>query len=316
MNILKKIKRHAAVATGNFESMFKNTAEIPPLPAATASLMLEINKPNPDFNKLETILSSTPGLTAKIIKTVNSSLYSIRNPITNIQHAISMLGIKRIRELIVAYTVMNSLPVPDSDLFNHEAIWADSLIIALFAKSFANKILPEKADEAFVASLLSDLALPILLTIWEEYYSPILSEWHQSDKRLSEIEREHFKWDHAQAGAWIVKSWNFSDELICYIGSHNLEIDDLKENELSDTIVLPIAISSMIGSCIKSERLNTQPFIDEVIHTLKYTSSELIALVEKIKQDFNGIRNLFNLPEKNANEIFDNIIQTAENKEE
>ena len=56
MNILKKIKRHAAVATGNFESMFKNTDDIPSLPAITVRLIQEINKPDPDYNKLETML--------------------------------------------------------------------------------------------------------------------------------------------------------------------------------------------------------------------------------------------------------------------
>jgi hypothetical protein len=33
-------------------------------------------------------------------------------------------------------------------------------------------------------------------------------EWNQSARRLSEIEHEHFGWDHAQAGAWIIHNSN------------------------------------------------------------------------------------------------------------
>ena len=42
MNILTKIRRHAAIASGNFASMFKG-AEISAPPTALARLVAEIN---------------------------------------------------------------------------------------------------------------------------------------------------------------------------------------------------------------------------------------------------------------------------------
>ena len=170
MNILQKIKRHAAVATGNFETIFQNTADIPPLPAATAQLLTELNSPDPDFNRLERILISTSGLAAKIIKTVNSSLFSLRNPVSDIRHTISLLGIKQIRELAIAYALIETLPVPKNNFFDYEALWTDSLIMAILAKEFATKCFPSKTEETFIAALLSDIALPVLLTIWSDYY--------------------------------------------------------------------------------------------------------------------------------------------------
>ena len=83
-----------------------------------------------------------------------------------------------------------------------------------------------------------------------------------SEERLSDIERRHFRWDHAQAGAWIVKTWNFSEEMICYIGAHNLAFDKIKECELDDTIVLPVAMSSVAPSILNPDSVRMETFVD------------------------------------------------------
>ena len=87
MGILGKIKRHAAVATGNFESMFKDTVEIPPLPTAAARLVAEFNRPEPEIERLDTMLSSLPDLAATLIvsiaadcfKTGMASMFALRD---------------------------------------------------------------------------------------------------------------------------------------------------------------------------------------------------------------------------------------------
>ncbi len=49
MGIFAKIRRHAAVAGGDFASMFKDV-EIPLLPAAVTRLIAEINQPEHDID--------------------------------------------------------------------------------------------------------------------------------------------------------------------------------------------------------------------------------------------------------------------------
>lgn len=84
MGFLTKIRRHAAVATGDFAVMFKDV-EIPPLPAAITRLITEINQPEPDIERLAKLISSSAGLAAKVIKTVNSALYALRTPVTSVK---------------------------------------------------------------------------------------------------------------------------------------------------------------------------------------------------------------------------------------
>ena len=211
---------------------------------------------------------------------------------------------------------MDALPKPKGKLFDQEALWVDSLIMAILAKSFTKRFLPGQEEEAFVSALLSDLALPVLLLSWEEYYSPIIDEWQSRSERLSEIERKHFGWDHGQAGAWIVKSWNFSEEMICYIGAHNLTYEGLKDYKLEDTIALPIALSSMAPSVLKPDPERSDTFVNTTIQVLRITPSDLIEAVKEVKESFHEVRKLFELPVRNSDQIFYDLTQATEDKGE
>jgi HD-like signal output (HDOD) protein len=90
MGIFQKIRRHAAIAGGDFNAIFKGI-DIPPLPLAVQRLITEINKDDPDLDELAKLISSATGIAAKVIKTVNSSYYSPRSPVTQIKQAAMFL---------------------------------------------------------------------------------------------------------------------------------------------------------------------------------------------------------------------------------
>ncbi len=200
LNFIDKIRRHAAVAKGNFSSMF-GKIEIPPLPAAVSRLVTEIGKEEPDIRLLGQMVAATPEVSMKILQMVNSALFFLPNPVNSVTHAVTLLGLKRIRPLILSFATAHSLPTPPGELFDHQAFWSDSLLKALIARALADIHCPDEREDAFTAMLLADIALPVLLTSWSEYYQPVVSRWHGAGERLSSLERESFQWDHAQAGA-------------------------------------------------------------------------------------------------------------------
>jgi HD-like signal output (HDOD) protein len=111
MGLFDKIRRHAAVARGDFDTMFKGV-DIPPLPAAVSQLLREINKPDPDINQLVKLISASPEIAAKTIQTVNSSLFSLRLPVADVKRAVTLLELKDIRSIALAYATMETLPKP------------------------------------------------------------------------------------------------------------------------------------------------------------------------------------------------------------
>jgi HD-like signal output (HDOD) protein len=291
--------------------MFKDVEKIPPFPAAAARLISEINNTEPDIGRLVKVISSAPSISAKVIQTVNSSLFALKFPVTDIQHAVTLLGLKYIREIAFTYVVMDALPEPKEGLFDHESFLADSLIAAMLAKEFARICFKEQEDVAFTASLLADIALPVLLSSWQEYYEPIIAEWKTSPERLSEIERRHFGWDHGQAGAWIAKSWGFPEEMVCYIASHNLSRDHIRDVGLEDTVVVPMAIAAMASNLLKSDLNSSKKVVETAVSILPIIPSKIIEAVEGIKISFEEMRKLFGLADRNVEIILDDMIAEA-----
>jgi HD-like signal output (HDOD) protein len=306
MGLLQKIRRHAAVASGNFEAMFSGV-DIPPLPLAVQRLISEINKEHPDIDELTKMISSAASIAANVIKTANSSYYSPRTPVTEIRQAVMFLGLKNIRSMTTAYAVMDALPKPRANVFDHEAFWIDSLLRAVLARGFASNTMKDRSAEVFTVSLISDIAIPVLLSVWSEYYSPVVVEWQNSPKRLSQIEREHFGWDHAQAGAWMVQSWGFPDELICCIGSHNLTLAEIEKLGLTNTIVAPMAIAALSSSVLKANTERNKATYQEAFRVMGISREEYTATLSAVKKELNETLSLFKLSDRGAFYILDQL---------
>jgi len=311
MGFFDKIRRHAAVARGDFATMFKNV-EIPPLPAAVNQLLSEINKADPDINRLVKLISASPEITAKTIQTVNSSLYSPRLPVADVKRAVTLLGLKNIRSIALAYATMDSLPKPPGNLFDHSAFWSDSLLQATLSRAFSQRNFSSQLEEVFTASLLADLAIPVLLCVWREYYQPVIEEWNQSARRLSEIEREHLGWDHAQAGAWIMQTWEFPEEMVCYLGLHNISMEKISESGLEDTIVVPMAVAAMTPSVMKPDAVFSRLTFQSAVKWLSIDSHEFVDCIVEVKESLGEILDLFGLSDRHALRILEDLVAVAQ----
>jgi HD-like signal output (HDOD) protein len=296
LKLFTRIRRHAAISTGNFESLFRNI-KIAPLPVAIARLLEEINKPEPDLEQIGLLIGALPEISTQVLKTVNSSLFNLRSPVLSIQHAVSLLGLDHIRSVTLSFAAVRGVPRPTVQLFDHQAFWADSLVRALVARNLSGRYCPEQRDDAFTAMLIADVALPVLLSSWTEYYQPVVREWLSSGDRLSEIEQQHFGWNHAQAGAWILQQWNFPEQLVCFVGIHNAGMDCIADLHLQETIALPLMTASLLPSSLqhREESARASGFVSEAMHHFSLSFQEITELIEETEKGFLDIYELMGL---------------------
>jgi HD-like signal output (HDOD) protein len=277
---------------GSFSSMLKNV-EIPPLPTVAAQLIAELNKVEPDIEKLSKILSSAPEVSAKILQTVNSAFYGLKVKVNNVKHAVALLGINQIRAIGYVYAVKEALPLPSDDFFDQESFWIDSLLKAMLARSLATRFYPKEAENIFTAALLCDIALPVLLVCWGDYYKPVIEEWEWSRSRLSELEREHFGWDHSQAGAWMAKHWNFSEELTTLIGTHSMPISKCQEMQLQNTLAAPIVVSMLLPSILKPSLPRSLYMVKVAVEFFNIRYIDFMKIFREAAQGLEDVQHIF-----------------------
>lgn len=311
IKFLEKIRRHASIASGDFGALFQGV-HIPPLPAAAARLVQEINRPEPDIAYTTKLISVSPELAAKVIQTINSSLYSLRSPVLSIRHAISLMGISHLRPIVLAYTLRSAIPAPSGGLFDRDGFWSDSLLRATLGHALARRVRPGEEDSAFTALLIADLALPVLLEHWSEYYRPVVAAWRKTHHRLADIEQAQFRWDHAQAGAWILQSWQFPEELVCMVGFHHRDPDELGACDLADTLAPVLTAAAWVPSCLRPDRERVHAFYESVRASFDTPAGALAETLSDARESFEELRQIFDLPPALTDEVWRELDMAAD----
>ena len=163
--------------------------------------------------------------------------------------------------------------------------------------------------------LLDDISFPILLTAWREYYEPVIEKWRKSPARLSEIERESLGWDHAQASAWITHSWGLPEDMVCFMGAHNLPWKKMEELDLAGTVATAPWVASFLPSILKLEPGRTAQMISEAENRLQLGPDSFGCSLQEVEEAFGEILSLFQLPPHRADPLFTELAQALEENE-
>ena len=80
--------------TRTSSKLFSRLTDLPTLPAVVAKL-LQLPE-DADFGDFAKLIGTDPGLTAKVLKLVNSAFYSLKAPVSDLAHGCSLIGVRTI----------------------------------------------------------------------------------------------------------------------------------------------------------------------------------------------------------------------------
>lgn len=192
------------------------------LPSFSTSAIstLSLLRADADMADIAEGLLADPGLTVRILRTVNSAGFGLRHEITNVVSAANLLGRSRLESLVLTAAVGESLPAPTG--FDNEGFWQTCARRACLARRIAAATSPAMEVEAFTAGLLQDMAVPILATSDPEGYGGLYRQaGADPDVTLHEVEMDAFGYDHAEIGALMAESWSLPEGLIQAIACHH-----------------------------------------------------------------------------------------------
>ncbi|UCD55966.1 MAG: HDOD domain-containing protein [Candidatus Hydrogenedentota bacterium] len=207
------------------ESIIDGVVTIPTIPKILAELNAAIADPDSSGSDIANIISRDPPTATKVLRLANSAYYGLRNKVTTIKHAVTMLGINVIRNLVLTATVFDA-PAAGSTagLFDRNKFWQHSLGVGVAAKIVAKETLPEaerRADEFFICGLLHDLGKLIINQHSRPKFEQALVLSQDESIPLFEAEKKIIGCTHAEVGGLLAKRWNLSDEIISSLGYHH-----------------------------------------------------------------------------------------------
>jgi len=220
---------------------------VPTLPAVAIRVIQLAERPETTIEEIAQAIEFDQALVARLLRTINSSYYARPRPCGDVPQAMSFLGLRAVRSLVLGFTLAKSIDgggEHDID-FPWRAYWRRAVRCAAAARLLAPRVPGVDADEAQVAGLLAEIGMVPLYRLHGDRYLQTMDACRDDHARLIQEERRAFDLDHAAVGAMLAERWGLPPELVRAIASHEHEPSDAM-----DPLARITALSAMAEQAI------------------------------------------------------------------
>lgn len=212
---------------------------IPPRPQAVIAVQDEKAKADPSLKVIADAISQDVGLSAALLKTINSALFGLPRQVQSVTHAVNLLGISRVSTLVNSLALKTSL-----NAFGIERFWDQSARTALLCTWLAGKLGHDR-DLAHLFGLFRDAGIPLMMKRFPDY-KDTLRLTNQPGANFTAVEDARHGVNHAQVGAIMARNWNLPAAIHDAIARHHdpLLFDEANGDMLVKSLV---ALSHLAG---------------------------------------------------------------------
>jgi diguanylate cyclase (GGDEF)-like protein len=266
---------------------------LPSLPTVAVKVIELTSDRNVRIADIAATISNDQGLAVKVLKTVNSSFYGLRQPCGSINQAIVMLGLSAVKTLALGFSLVSSLAESKDSGFDYPSYWARCLYTGVGAKCIASASRRGQPEDAFLGGLLQDIGMIALHRTLGQRYTTILAEANGEHRELLRHELKELEVSHADVGAMLASRWKFPRELVQVIKYH--ERPTAAPQDVAD-ICLAVALGNIAADALASAEpgvalkrfyakaeewfgLNTQQ-IDQIMKSITQGTREVAHLLQ------------------------------------
>jgi len=204
--------------------------------------MTSLSNEDVSFAKIADLIEKDTVLAGNILKLVNSALYGFAGTVNSIRHAVSLLGISKLRNAALSMSVSRmwgQVKTPagwSTSNFNQHSVG-----VGILADLLGQRLNVEYAEGAFAAGLFHDLGLLLVAIGMHDEYKQLSLLVQQSKKWDPEYEMQVLGMTHAELSAEALAQWNLPEEIqtaVRYHGSPELDPTKLEPGQVALSRVL------------------------------------------------------------------------------
>jgi len=197
----------------SIDSLLDRAQRLYSLPGVAMKVLELTRNPQVDTPALKRCIENDPALTSKILRVVNSSLFGLSREVSDLQQALALLGTKPLKLLVLGF----SLP---SGLFGGmsadalQLYWRRTLTKAVAARELSESVWQMPGDDAFIAGLLQDLGVLVLLQELGDPYARFLEKVVACGKDIMEWEIQAMGFEHTALSSRLLEHWGLPESLV------------------------------------------------------------------------------------------------------
>lgn len=261
---------------------------IPAFPPIAIRLLQLVSGEDVGLRQVIELLRADAAFSAEILRRANSSLFATKHPINSLQHALVVLGLRRVRSLTMTVASGKYLKAA-LEIAELRRCWRHTLACALITEELARACSIHE-DVAYTAGLMHDIGRLGLLVAHPEEYAELLKIAAQGqaadgDFDLLDHEKEVFGMDHCGVGNYLAEQWRLPEEFRIVTGRHHDPPSGL-EMDLLGLVYLGCQLADGLGfDVVRPLRARTVEEVREALpaaaqHRFHRDATELKEFVE------------------------------------
>ncbi|HTX99612.1 MAG TPA: HDOD domain-containing protein [Bacteroidota bacterium] len=273
------------VAVASPRDLLRGYVEISSLPMIHLRLDEAINNPRKSMADIAKIIREDPGLTARLLRIVNSAFYNFPSRVETISQAVTIIGTQQLGALALATSVMQMFKGLPEGFVSMDSFWRHCVGCGLAARVLATLRRETNAERHFVAGVLHDIGRLVMFTKAADATREALTRARDAQQLLYEEERETFGFTHAVVGGVLLQTWKLPaslEEVVMF--HHNPKAATKYPVETAIVHVADIIAHAMeLGG---NGEQYVPPLDSEAWDKLGLPASALLTVMEQVERQF------------------------------
>ncbi len=195
------------------EELVKQCSSLVSLPGVYLEVKKVIDDPDATMADLSAAISIDPGMTAMVLKLVNSAFYGMPRKVETISRAVGILGMQPLHDLVLAVSVTKTFGGLSQQVMNMNIFWANSFFSGLAARELARKCFLIDSERMFVEGLLRDLGHLLLYQYLPEQAEEAMKKSAETGEPIYTAEQRIIGFDYTEVGKALVDLWELPKNL-------------------------------------------------------------------------------------------------------
>ncbi|MBI5094643.1 MAG: HDOD domain-containing protein [Candidatus Hydrogenedentes bacterium] len=270
----------------DIDYLINEVITLPSLPSTVSRISDLLNDPTAPLSDVGKIIATDPAIALKTLRLVNSAYYGLATKVTSVEHAVVLLGVKVIKNLVFTATVFDTFKSGADVLLKHSV--ATGMAMQAMVESCGSRSDVDR-EGAFVFGLLHDIGKIILEEFLPEEFEQARGLAKRRAVPVYQVEREIIGVDHAEVGGRLAENWKLPPELINAISGHH-DLSQCRSNAMRPlAAMLSVADYICVASGIPAETGAVCIVSDDIWRASGVTSRQVPAILGKFFAAVPGI---------------------------
>ncbi len=268
------------------KQLVEGVAKLASLPEVCVRVNEMVDDPRCSAADIGKVISRDTALTAQLLRIANSAFFNFPSKVDTIARAITVIGERELRYLVLAMSAVRGFAKIPVELTNMASFWRHSVYCGSVARVLARKCHVLHSERLFVAGLLHDVGLLVLMNRLPEQERKALALADASVMNLAEAEAALYGGvTHADVGAALLSMWGLPDILCETVACHH-RVADAEEARLDAAIIHLANVVANRAEAADDSTFCAEDFDPLALTVAGLTPADLDGLAEEVAPMF------------------------------